>query len=1256
MWARTAADGSFHLGSLGPGTLRIRVFAEGMAPAQANPGPGGDLRILLTKGTPLKGRVVAPDGRTPVEGAWVLAGPSGIDGLSLSAADGSFEIPRLRPGSFEIRAETGPSPDAEAPPEGAEALPRELMAPSAPARISTPTAGASSPLTLELRTGGSLQVRVIDSGSRTAVPGALARLEEPGGEARILATDSSGEALFRGIPAGRIRVDASADGFFGESGQTLDLASRQTAKRSLALEPSASLSGTVRDTAGHPVSGANLTASGPPPLPLPIPIFFPLGVAPVTSDPQGRFALDDLPADKDLKITAEFPGFVPRDFTGVRLKPREARKGLEILLESGLSITGHVVDLDGRPLTGVSLTASRKHEGGMGGMAIRIGSGRRRGSFRAGEGSPDSLPPVLTVSDGSFSVQGARPGIWSLDARAPGYAPASAGGLRLEEGATVVDAGEITLQPGAHVRGRVIDPDGNPIAGAEGHVVHDFESLGDFTTDATGAFDVPDLAAGSNVTVRIDADGYARGEAAGVVAPTDDVEITLQASSKVSGQVLDAATRQPITEFSVGVSRERSFGGGAMRSVDLGGAPVPFQDEEGHFVLEDIEPGKITLTARAPGYRDAVMKDLDVPAGGEIEEIRLLLERGATIQGQVTDDRSVPVAGARISRQREEAGGMRIAIGPGGEGTYSDGDGYFSMDGLERGPMTLSVTHDGYEPAQVAVDTTSDVEGLNVVLSRGGTISGTVLLADGGTPVAEASVTLAAAGAPGLMDRKSAISDPDGSFSFEGLAAGRYALTIEARGLQTASLDSIVVQAGTPTPPVEVRLTGGVTLLGTLTGVRPEEMGDFSIRAVPASSGGGFGTSSAVDADGRFEFHGLAPGTIRLIASSGFLTGRTASKSVEIPTGVDSMETVLEFPPGNVVTGVVTRGGDGVGGLTVSFNQTGGAKRSAGTTDASGYYRVEDLDDGDYAVRVFSLGSGVSHEESFHLEGDATLDIVLPQARLAGYVRDGGTGKPIEGARVTWKLQGGSTPATGGFVMETGTETDSDGRWEAGGLEEGTYEIRASREGYAYATSTAEIVSGATPGDVLMDLFPTDALAFRVTDGVSGQPLRSVSVLALEEDDPRARTGKIAFRGSLTASAAGIFQLTSLRPGTYRLILGGQSVGTLTQHGVKVPAGSVASWTLPQGGELELTYTGPAGSGPPPAGPAAWLLDGAGLPVHWSLYVESCEVPLDPATGPRTLRSLPAGEYQLVLRQVDGSERAYTVTITAGGATRLEVP
>lgn len=1265
--AATGEDGSFRIESAPRRRVSLRTHAPGLAPAvveTALPGAAGRPTVIrLAPGRSVTGRVLAPDGKTPVAEAWILAGEDGWDGLTRSKADGSFALDHLRSGAVTLVA-TVASAWIDPPDLSGEAAARATWAPSTPLTVKVAPSGTEKPgpeARLRLRPGGMVVAKVLDAETRFAVPGAAIALDVPGErQPRAALTGGVGEVLFTGVPAGSIGLGADADGYLDEKVESRPLAVGSTQQVTAALRPAAAIEGTVRDAAGRPLPGARVSVLAPPSFsrPLPVAIYLPLSLEPLTTEADGSFLLEELPPRTDLKVSVSAPGFVPWEMAGIKLRPGETRSGLEVLLYAGRMISGRLVDREGGPVAGASVVASKRPESGSGGFTIRVAQVRGRGgrAARGGTGMEEPLEPVQSDAQGIFRAGGATTGVWSLRITAPGFAPHTVAGLKLEESGAL-DAGEIVLAPGAVLRGRVSTKAGEPIPFATGRLMKEFAPLSEFTAEADGTFVTEDLAPGEAVTLIVSADGFGTAEKGGLTPPMEELEIVLPLSSRISGRVVDRDTRRPVTEFALNVSRDREGGiGGRMTRMVEEGGEVSFSSDEGIFLLEDVNPGKVAIGATASGYRPSTVRDLTVPEGEDLEDVVITLERGGSVSGTVQDDRGRPLPGVAVDKKEAASPGFRMQIGS-DDATTTDGEGSFFLDGLEvpegGGRITLTFTHPDYQPAERDVDMARAVEGLRVTLTRGGELVGIVLHESDGSPVRGAVVRASAVGGDLFSGSSTATTGPDGSFVLDGVAPGRYQVRAEAPGFSPAVQDNVVIEAGGSPAPLELRMGGGVVLTGSILGARPEEMAQMTVRAI-GGTGGGFGTTAPVDSEGRFEMRGLTPGTMTLVAGAGFMGGRSTSKTIQIPEGATTFEAFLEFPRGYTVEGIVSKGGAPVDGATILFRRGTGTGASA-TTDSSGRYSLDDLEDGDYDVSVMQFSTGLSHTLKAGIHADRTLDIEMPLATLAGWVRSASSGEPIESATVAMQRTDGAPATIPSRFLGQEARTDQTGRFAIQGVDAGTYSVTAQAQGYGYETRAVTITAAVPPQDLTFDLSRVQGLSFRAVDQASGLPLRSLTAMVLVAGggDPLASGGAAAatvFQGSLSADASGVFRLASLQPGTYRVVLGGQGLGVRTLHDVIVPSADLQIQMAPKGG-LDITdrdlQAGQAARGV--------LLDSQGRPSHVNSWSSDPAFNLQAGT-PATLRDLSPGAYRLRVAGPGGGVIEQMVTVVPGQVTSLSIP
>jgi EmrB/QacA subfamily drug resistance transporter len=107
--------------------------------------------------------------------------------------------------------------------------------------------------------------------------------------------------------------------------------------------------------------------------------------------------------------------------------------------------------------------------------------------------------------------------------------------------------------------------------------------------------------------------------------------------------------------------------------------------------------------------------------------------------------------------------------------TRTDGGGGYAFDQLMGGAYVLTAQSESHRPLARSVEVPdSGVLACDLVLTGGGRLTGTVVAASDGRVLREASVTLVD-GSGEVVG--SVVTGPDGSFSFEDLAGGRYTLT-----------------------------------------------------------------------------------------------------------------------------------------------------------------------------------------------------------------------------------------------------------------------------------------------------------------------------------------------------------------------------------------------------------------------------------------------------------------------------------------------
>ena len=448
---------------------------------------------------------------------------------------------------------------------------------------------------------------------------------------------------------------------------------------------------------------------------------------------------------------------------------------------------------------------SRATGAGIGGAEVTFSRGGAAASVRC-------------AVDGTFRFEPPEAGRWQLaTASAPGHAPFAP---EWGHSPVLLDArpgeqvGGLTLwlSPVVRYAGRVEDPAGQPVEGAQVRVVGGATGEHALLPSAEGAVSGPGGAfvvqAPDDALLEARHTGFAPGRAALDFAArsTGRVVVRLGAAgapgtpAPITGRVL--AGGAPVEGALVAARLLLRGGPGSAEE------PVSAQalsDAEGLFTLRDMAPGRHLLTAAREGFTQA--RAVVVRAG---EEATIELTRGGTLSGVVRDAATgAPVAPFRVEARRGGRG-WRLPVGA---ATVVDASGRFELRDLPPGPVTVTASAPGHLPSPGVEATVPEHPGIAEVelrLGRGGRVTGRVTDRVTGQPLPGARVALEGSGGsePSLLDAgASAVTGADGAFLVSGLPARTVTLLVAGDGHHARIVTGIDVPDGGAAGPVDVKLT-----------------------------------------------------------------------------------------------------------------------------------------------------------------------------------------------------------------------------------------------------------------------------------------------------------------------------------------------------------------------------------------------------------------------------------------------------------------
>jgi hypothetical protein len=450
------------------------------------------------------------------------------------------------------------------------------------------------------------------------------------------------------------------------------------------------------------------------------------------------------------------------------------------------------------------------------------------------------------------------------------------------------------------------------------------------------------------------------------------------------------------------------------------------------------------------------------------------------------------------------------------------------------------------------------------------------------------------------------------------------------RERSTPPLD-VVLQASESRDDLQLQLQAGATIRGLVSGLAQGARGNVNVTASGPDS---YFAAARTGADGAFEMGGVPGGAITLRAMTGdFMSGsvRSAMATVNVPEGQAEVAAEIVFDIGFTLSGTLTRGGQPMPDAFVFANLRGGGGNSASArSDATGSYRLEGLKEGDYTVT-----SSGSRGQELHVSGDATLDIQVPVARLAGTVVDAASKQPLADASVeadSGEAQGGGSRTIRGFA------TDSNGRFAIEDLEPKAYTLTARRAGFQFEKRQFTAAENGSDA-IVIELQRGEGIAIQARDGIFGVPLRGLTARVLDS------ASSPVFMGNVALDSEGRGEIPSVKPGQYTAMVDASGYAPVS-FAVSVPAPPVSVAMTP-GGNLEI-HAGPVSLAKGPV--TLQFTDSGGRPYSYSIFAPGGRLVV--STPTRRVENFAPGRY--TLSYAGGKPQAFTVA--EGQTTIVALP
>jgi protocatechuate 3,4-dioxygenase beta subunit len=616
--ARTSADGRFRIENFpADGQAIFSVKKAGKALHQTDsslqydelPFHAGqeDITLTLDPAGSVAGKVVERGSGLPLANAVVGIEPSApgmrnyyFDQATIaSAVDGSFQIPDVPAGSYQVTVRFTNEPVAD------------WVADAVPVTVA---AGEAAPdVQVQAYKGGVVQmtVRGKDTHELIADAGVSVNKEDynQGGS-----TDTNGVAYFR-LPPGQFNVYANKQGW-SQAQEQATVTDGQTTQVTIELEAAFKVTGVVRDASGAPVAGASI------------------GVYPNYGGYDTRAKTG---SDGHYAVSWQKPAWAGSQNQSYYLLVRDTERklaavqemdetttSLDVTLQPAMTVTGRVKDTNGRAVTNA--------------MAYVM-------LHKENTGFTISRQRILSDEQGRIRAEALPLGeLYGLYVSAKGYGSGQQEMDAADPKADHYDFPPLVLKiADRKLAGRVLGKDGKPVAGAQIYVRGDAQPNGNATTGADGRFAFDAVCAGP-VTVTANMKGnYGSADAMG-----GDTNVVIRFAG---GRVYYSnPVSQKITGTVYGSGNKPAVGVRVVVTPSWGSSDVARTDANGEYSVNwQPQPGmpdaKYFVVARDVEQNLAAIE----PIGTNKTGLILRLEPGLAISGAVQDEKGTALTHANIN-------------------------------------------------------------------------------------------------------------------------------------------------------------------------------------------------------------------------------------------------------------------------------------------------------------------------------------------------------------------------------------------------------------------------------------------------------------------------------------------------------------------------------------------------------------------------------------------------------------------------------
>jgi protocatechuate 3,4-dioxygenase beta subunit len=403
---------------------------------------------------------------------------------------------------------------------------------------------------------------------------------------------------------------------------------------------------------------------------------------------------------------------------------------------------------------------------------------------------------------------------------------------------------------------------------------------------------------------------------------------------------------------------------------------------QGALSLPRLPPGRLRLLIRTPNMPDTLTDELILRDGQHLDELTIVIGTSQNISLSVLDTSGRPIPNASLTlRGPHIPKPTPLTLSPDGRARRSQ---------LAEGVYTAIATAPGYVTEQIELELLAE-DGpelvRELVMEPTSGLTGSVIDHES-KPVrsAQIKITCQNHSAPTTI-----LSDYQGNFRLPSASGSCH---LQAFHPQHSPSEATTADGNAP---ATLAMRPGLFIHGQVTDPRGIAVTSYTLTVDRVEGTDGhtfnprhFSPLQVEDASGRFKLGPLTPGTFDLRATPAQM-GHGTAEALSLKPGADLTDVKIVVEPFGKVEGFVrAKDGSPIPNAFVEiFDSRPQQRTSTASTDAKGYYTIQDVTSGRRSIRVTKDGFLTLIDGGFQIEPnrltrrDITLEVQDPDARFA---------------------------------------------------------------------------------------------------------------------------------------------------------------------------------------------------------------------------------------------------------------------------------